>query len=70
MQANPTDEQVIDMMEQYGGSFVKAIAKAFRCADLVNTAKLKATFPEYWNQYRDFAQTKSIIESHKSQDNN
>lgn len=45
--------QVVEKMEQYGGSFVKALAQCFRTADHVNFVKLRLAFLEYWNQYVD-----------------
>lgn len=49
---------VIEQMEQYGGSFVKALAKCFHRADLKNFAKLKRAFPEYWKQYEEMVEKK------------
>jgi len=43
--------KVIIAMEQYGGSFVKALALCFYRADENNFKKLKDAFPEYWKQY-------------------
>lgn len=48
---NDTDLDTIEAMEKYGGSFVVALAGAARRADANNLAKLKAAFPEYWDQY-------------------
>jgi len=47
--------KVIEAMEQYGGSFVVALAQCFRRADQHNMIKLKHAFPEYWNQYSEMA---------------
>lgn len=52
------DLDVIEQMEKYGGSFVKALAQAASRADAVNLAKLKAAFPEYWQQYTEMAEAK------------
>lgn len=51
--AEVTEEEVavVEAMEKYGGSFVKALAECFRCADPVNFQRLRATFPDYWSQY-------------------
>lgn len=49
------DIAVIECMEKYGGSFVKALAVAMQRADAINLAKLKAAFPEYWQQYTEMA---------------
>ena len=48
---NDKEMIIIEEMEKYGGSFVKALAKCFRRADPVNFLKLKNTFSEYWSQY-------------------
>lgn len=42
---------VVEAMERYGGSFVKALANAMRYADPINRAKIINTWPEYWNTY-------------------
>ena len=46
------DIRVIEAMEKYGGSFVKALAECFRRADNNNYEKLKAVFTNYFNEYR------------------
>jgi hypothetical protein len=51
-------EKVIEAMETYGGSFVAALAQAYRRADRTNFAKLQAAFPEYWQQYLEMAEGK------------
>lgn len=45
------DLKIIEAMETYGGSFVKALAECFRRADPVNFAKLRQTFKDYWLRY-------------------
>lgn len=45
------DNWTIDAMEQYGGSFVKALGAAARRADPINLSKIKTTFAEYWQAY-------------------
>lgn len=49
------DLKIIEAMETYGGSFVKALAECFRRADHQNFIKLKTTFSEYWQQYTEMA---------------
>lgn len=55
-----TDEQmkVVEAMENYGGSFVKALAQCYYLADPINFAKLQNTFLEYWEQYEKMANKK------------
>ena len=38
-------------MEEYGGSFVKALGKCLRVSDQFNTSKLVAAFIEYMIDY-------------------
>lgn len=53
-----TDEEikVVEAMERYGGSFVKALAQCFWRADPINFEKLQATFIDYWLQYKKMAE--------------
>jgi hypothetical protein len=46
--------KVIATMEQFGGSFIKALALCFLKADSINFEKLKKAFPEYWKEYKNF----------------
>ncbi len=48
---NEQEYAVVEQMEKYGGSFVKALAECFHRADPINFRKLKDTFQEYWQQY-------------------
>ena len=43
--------QMTTRMEKYGGSFVKALASAFKVADPTNRQKLIDAFPNYVNEY-------------------
>ena len=38
-------------MKARGGSFVQALGETLSHADYINTAKIKLTFNEYWNEY-------------------
>ena len=49
------DYLTIAAMRKYGGSFVVALSHAFDCADEINRAKIKSTWPEYWEKYADLA---------------
>ncbi len=46
------DTYMIEAMEIYGGSFVKALAAMLWQADPINYKKLAETFPEYFEQYK------------------
>ena len=48
-----TDLEVrtVDAMLKSGGGFVKALSECFRRADDSNFRRLRAAFPDYWNQY-------------------
>lgn len=52
--------EVIQAMHLYGGSFMKAWARLYETADLVNQRKLKAAFPEYWAEYTKLAEGRRI----------
>ncbi len=43
-------------MMKYGGEFVKLLGQAFRYADGRNQAKIKATWPEYWEKYSELGE--------------
>ncbi len=47
------DLWTVEAMNQYGGSFVKALAKTAQVADHVNLALIKSTWPEYWKRYEE-----------------
>lgn len=50
-----TDEDILIAMETYGGSFVRALALAFRHADVQNQARLRTAFADVWEKYRKLA---------------
>lgn len=51
-----TEEQIeaeaIRIMEEYGGSFAKALAKAYICADPDNRERIRKGFPELLDKYK------------------
>ena len=49
---NPTDQQIIETMEQKGGQFVRCLAACFAAADSRNFNRLKREFMDYWTNYR------------------
>lgn len=50
---NEKDMLVVEAMERYGGSFVKALAGCARRADHVNLKKIKDTWSNYWKEYSE-----------------
>lgn len=50
-----TDWDVVRTMERFGGSFVRKLGELCHLADPVNLAKIKATWPDYWQEYADMA---------------
>jgi hypothetical protein len=50
-----TDHEVLTAMERFGGSFASRLAKAWFCADAMNSARLRMAFPDLWEEYRKFA---------------
>ena len=55
---SPTDEQIGNAMTEYGGSFVQALANAFRKADDGNAERIRLAFPELWAIYTNLARLK------------
>ena len=54
------DYKVINAMSKYGGSFVQSLAICAMRADANNLAKIKATWPDYWQEYTNFAKREEI----------
>jgi len=50
---NERDLAVVEAMEKYGGSFVKALAQLAHRADPANLEKIKHTWATYWLEYTD-----------------
>lgn len=55
---NEKDYKTVEMMERYGGSFVKALAQLAHKADQQNLAKIKETWKEYWREYETIAENR------------
>ncbi len=51
------DSEIARVMRTYGGSFVKALGELWLIADFDNRARIKHTWPEYWQKYREFAES-------------
>lgn len=49
----PTDYEIVQTMEQRGGSFARTLAGLWHCADLVNRARIKATWGDYFTKYAE-----------------
>lgn len=49
------DLAVVETMEKYGGSFVKALAALCYRADPQNLEKIKYTWADYWLEYTEMA---------------
>ena len=53
-------------MMEYGGSFVRKLGAAALVADQQNLNRIKATWPEYWEQYARMAKQLSEVEKQAS----
>ena len=51
-----TDWEIVQAMERYGGSFIQALAVLSHRADEDNLRRIKAAWPEYWQQYSEMAE--------------
>lgn len=57
MPEHVTDDEIIEAMVTYGGSFAQAIGRAFQCADPNNRARIKAAFGfDLWPRYAELVQ--------------
>jgi hypothetical protein len=63
---NVTDRDVARTMQEYGGSFVRALGAAALAADPVNLKKIRDAFPDYWANYARMAQQLSEVEKQAS----
>lgn len=41
----------IKAMDEYGGSFVKALANLYRHADPINAPRIRTVWSGYWSKY-------------------
>ena len=55
MKLTITEEDIIQAATTFGGSFDQCLAKLIRLADDGNLTKIKATWPEFWVKYTEFA---------------
>lgn len=53
----PTLDEVLDAMKQYGGSFVKSLAETTRLADHINFPILLNAFSVYLSKYTDMVRS-------------
>lgn len=60
------DRDVARTMQEYGGSFVRALGTAALAADPTNLKKLRDAFPDYWSNYNRMAQQLSEVEKQAS----
>lgn len=54
--SNVDDFDVLRAMERYGGGFIRSFAALMRHADHHNFSRLKAAFPDYWEEYKTMAE--------------
>ena len=61
----PTDWEVVKAMSVYGGSFVQVLAELCNKADPENLKRIKATWPEYWQEYAEMSEL--VKKQHEAQ---
>jgi hypothetical protein len=49
-------------MRTYGGSFVSHLGQALQYADSENQAKIRTTWPEYWQRYLEMARKMEMFQ--------
>ncbi len=47
--------EIVQAMKTYGGSFVVQLASLYERADANNREKIRNTWSNYWQQYKDMA---------------
>jgi len=50
-----SDHQITQAMKDYGGGFVKQLGHLYRLADETNQDRIKAAWPELWQNYTEIA---------------
>lgn len=60
-----TDQQILDTMERYGGSFASHLAKAWQHADDNNAARLRNGFGDLLEKYRAVTQDLQKPQDHE-----
>jgi len=66
LQTQDEERQLVaSAMVRQGGSFVSALGNALYNADLSNTDKIKAAFPEYWEKYLNQAMVEIDLNQEK-----
>ena len=50
------DFDITTAMIRFGGGFVKKLGETWLHGDMQNKARLKAAFPDYWEEYRHIVQ--------------
>lgn len=53
--SEPSKQDIARAMIVYGGGFFSNLGLALQSADTNNTAKIKETWPDEWEQYKQFA---------------
>ena len=56
-ESKPSDMEVIDNMERFGGRFVNSLGTAARHADPINRRIIRKSFHVIWGKYSDMVQT-------------
>jgi hypothetical protein len=55
--SGPTEHQILRAIEAYGGSFMQAIAEAYKLGDSTNRAKIRSAWAGEWRKYSAMAAT-------------
>ena len=53
---SPTDYDISQAMQRFGGSFVKLLGQLWQQGDEINRRRLKVAFPDFWREYRTLAE--------------
>ena len=54
-----TEDEIVDVMVFYGGSFVRALGRLYLVADAVNRRRVVDAFPDYFDEYREIVKARA-----------
>jgi hypothetical protein len=61
----PSDWEIVNTMERFGGSFVRTLAQLCHLADEENYRRIKGCWPEYWQKYAEMVEQVKAQEAEK-----
>jgi hypothetical protein len=54
-----TEDEIVDVMVFYGGSFVRALGRLYLAADDLNRQRVVLCFRDYFDEYREIVKLRA-----------